>query len=155
MNPRTLGLLLAVGLLAGADDPKDKDDDKARPLEGTWVVQEARRDGVVSENQADDILTFKDGELTIRPDEEGAAEELADYTLDTEKDPIEIDLKPRLPDRPGSTTEPPVLKGILKVEDDTLTLAFSPPGGDRPTDFESKEGTRKFVSILKRQKDKD
>ena len=42
--------------------------------------------------------------------------------------------------------------GIYEVEGDTFKACFSKPGDERPTDFTSKPGDGRTVSVWKREK---
>ena len=44
------------------------------------------------------------------------------------------------------------LQGIFMIDGDTLTVAFSEPGKDRPTAFESKDGSGVVVAVHTRAK---
>jgi uncharacterized protein (TIGR03067 family) len=138
--------LVAVGV-AGADNPKDKDEGKAAPikgLEGTWIyvsytlegkqmqepIQTGRRYVIMGEKF---IIRDKDNEIYK-----------GTYTTNLTKGPAEIDLvyeKPRM-----------TVKGIFKLDGDTLTLCLGHTGVDRPTKFESNPGSVVYLIVLKRQK---
>ena len=67
------------------------------------------------------------------------------YKLDAKKKPAEIDITP--PKEDGTHL------GIFKIDGDTLTICMSDKGAsERPTKFESPEGSKVMLLTLKRAK---
>ena len=142
MNAAVLfGVVLAVGA------PGDKEAPKKGPpsIVGEWDGEKAVRGGqerpipdggVKATFTADGKLIFKEGN---KDPEEGS------YKVDAKKDPAEIDLTP--PREDGT------LIGIYKIDGDTLTICLSEKGSaDRPTKFESPDGTNIMLVTMKRVK---
>jgi len=71
----------------------------------------------------------------------------AEYKLDPSKDPKYIDITPL--DGPENE-KGKVFRGIYKLEVDKLTIHFVLPGGERPGDFENKEGANSMLLTLER-----
>jgi len=118
-------------------------DDK-KPLEGKWTIESITRDG-----KADDALkgatrVHEGDKYTITPakDSKGTATE-GTFTVDAEKKTI--DMKPSSGTFKGKT-----LLGVYKLDGDTLTVAFTET--ERPTGFESKEGSKVVVAVMKKTK---
>ena len=74
------------------------------------------------------VVTFEDGE--------GEHAISGKYTLDPTKTPKWIDAHVKDGGMKGKT-----MVGIYKIEDDVHTLCVAQPGKDRPTAFDSKQGT--------------
>jgi uncharacterized protein (TIGR03067 family) len=72
------------------------------------------------------------------------------YTLDPSKTPKEIDLTPS-----GGPNRGRILKGIYRIQGDTLKVCLAGPGEGRATEFESKEGSRHSFYIMRRAKNGD
>jgi uncharacterized protein (TIGR03067 family) len=140
--PLALGLVIAAfGVSVTADDKKD-------PTTGKWTIESVTRDGKANDALKGAVRENADGKYTLTPFAGSkASPTTGTYTLDTTKSPITIDFKPK-----GGNYDGKTLLGIVKVEDDTLTIAFAEPGKDRPTKFESKEGSGVVLAIHKKSK---
>ena len=140
-----IGLAMTVGAPGAKDAPK-----KESTIVGEWIGEKATRGGQdrpVPEGGITFIFTAE-GKLTVK---EGAREpkDGATYKIDAKKNPAELDIIP-----PVGKDEPTIL-GIFKIEDDKLTICIgggSKEGSERPTKFESLEGSRTMLMVLKRKK---
>jgi uncharacterized protein (TIGR03067 family) len=138
-----IGLALVVGAPGAKDPPK-----KEVTIVGEWIGEKAVRGGK-ERPVPEGGITFNfaaDGKLTVK---EGAREpkDGATYKVDAKKSPAEIDIIP-----PVGKDEP-TIQGIFKIDGDTLTICITGgQGGERPTKFESPEGSRTMLMILKRAK---
>ncbi len=117
-------------------------------LEGEWIMVSGERDGIrLSDEQIQDSKRLiKDGETSLIVG--GQVVLQARYTIDPAKKPHTIDL---------ALTEGPFKGrtqiGIYDISGDTLKFCFAPPDSkDRPTEFATKEGTGRSISIWKRVK---
>src|SRR4051812_4730878 len=72
----------------------------------------------------------------------GPATSTGKYTVDTKKDPAEIDI---VSAKNGKT-----FKAIVKIEKDLLVFCMAEGGGIRPTKFESPSGARILLLTFKR-----
>jgi uncharacterized protein (TIGR03067 family) len=140
MTTRISGLLTTAAILlaaasARADDQKD--------IEGHWKIEKALRGGneMPAEERDKTTLEFKGGKVTIHADKQ---EKPAEFTLDPKTTPKNIVIKPE-----GQDKE---LQGIYQLKGDSLTICFSREGADRPKEFESKEGSKHMLIVLKRVK---
>jgi uncharacterized protein (TIGR03067 family) len=151
MNTTLLSLALVVAAPNLKDDPK-----KAPEIVGQWVLEkmsvggkEAGRVGreMVYEFTADgQWLIKRDGVLNKTPPRE--------IKYDTKAKPATVDViyTAAVAGKGGTSRN---MLGIYKVEKDTLTICFSPNGGERPTKFEPVEGIPVMLMTLTRVKKKD
>jgi uncharacterized protein (TIGR03067 family) len=136
-----LGLVAAALGAATADDKKD-------PTAGKWVTESVTRSGKGDEGLKGAVREHADGKYTITPPKDSKLGPVSGaYTIDTSKTPATIDMTPR-----GGTYDGKTLLGIVKVEGDTMTVAFAEPGKERPTKFESPAGSGVVVAVHKKAK---
>jgi uncharacterized protein (TIGR03067 family) len=139
---------LAVGLAAvlavvGGTAAQDKKTDKEL-FQGDWKVVTVQVGGKDLRDQLPrKVVTFSGDKVTVMGD--------AEYKLDPSKTPKQIDVTVGEgpddgPDQKG--THP----GIYKLDGDKLVIHQAQPGQDRPTGFESKEGTKTLLLTLERVK---
>jgi uncharacterized protein (TIGR03067 family) len=143
--------VLAVGLwvvlpLRGDDDATKE----LKKLEGTWVTVSADLDGD-SLNELVKGLTFtvKGDAITIA----GSKEILKLYSKGTFK--LYPDTKPKSLDFKvgGGDQAGKVVEAIYEfTKDDELRICANLIGKERPTAFESKEGTGNLLIVVKREK---
>jgi uncharacterized protein (TIGR03067 family) len=126
-----LALVALVVPAAWAEDSKD-----ASKLIGTWTVKSAEKDG-----KTETAATTKGKQVKITRDTitcydaEGKVEMSAEYTVDTSRTPWQIQMTCKEGEHKGKK-----LKGIVKLEDDTLKVCHAKPDGDIPTSFKTKDG---------------
>jgi uncharacterized protein (TIGR03067 family) len=137
-------LLVSLLLLAGQNQPGKDTVKTARDFEGTWQLVSAITDG--KPTPADIVskihVVIKDGKHSVYFKEEVLAHQIP-FKVDTTRTPFEA--TDTLPD--GK-----VIKGIYKLDDNTLTSCVAQPGKDRPTEFASKPGTGHTLRTFKRAK---
>jgi uncharacterized protein (TIGR03067 family) len=131
---------LAVGvavLFAAAGTAADK-----TPLEGKWVIESLTRDGKADDGLKGATRVHEGDKYTITPAKDSKAPTTeGTFTIDAEKKTI--DMKPTTGNFKGKT-----LQGIYKLDGDTLTVAFH--DSERPKGFESKEGSKVVVAVMKK-----
>ena len=129
-------LVVAVGLLMGADDKKDTDQ-----LQGTWTIS-----AFVAPDLPQDIkgsYTFSRGDIIIRLND--GRDHKGVFTLDPGKNPKEIDITPEEGPNTGK-----VMKGIYSIKDKELKMCIAMPEKDRPKSLEAKPESRSYSVTLKR-----
>ena len=111
-------VLCAIGLLS-ADDPKKE----ASKIKGKWSVVTMSVDGnaLPAEALKDFKCTFEDKKYTIVVN--GDINEEGEYALDDSKSPPTIDF-----DIKKGSDEGKKQVGILKIEDNKMTLVLGMPG---------------------------
>jgi RNA polymerase sigma factor (sigma-70 family) len=135
---------VAVGY-AQAVAAEDKKPDKDK-LQGEWKVVSIKLGGQdhPNRNQVGEVMTFKGDAMELTPFK-------AEFKLDPATDPRQVDFT--LTDSPDPNQKGQVSLGIYKLDGDKLTIHANHPGaGDRPTDFESKDGQASMVFTLERVK---
>jgi uncharacterized protein (TIGR03067 family) len=140
---KRLSLLIAVVLLAGAE-PSDAAKDDLKKMQGEWAAEKAQRGGTDAPADVLGKLRVKIDGDRISIDEGEAREEKAQIALDPAQKPAAMDIKLL---RQGGE----MVKGIYKIDGDTLTICWA-KDGDRPTEFASKAGTSHVLFVLKRRK---
>src|SRR5262249_45608483 len=132
---------MVIVLGAGADDKKDEGKKDLDLLKGTWKVTSMIVNGKEDANASDHGITFDGEKVTIK---EKNGESKGTCKIDTAKEPKQIDLTPD--DDPDKK-----IVGIYSLKDDELKLCLT-RGAERPTEFESKEGSKRRFVVLKREK---
>jgi len=141
---RTLFALAVVSAPFGLTAAEDKKD----PTNGKWVVESVTRDGKAVDALKGAVRVHTDGAYTFTPAKDSKAEPSSGtYKINATKTPMHIDTAAK-----GGTFDGKTLQGIVKVDGDTLTIAYAAPGKDRPTAFESKEGSGVVVAVHKKAK---
>jgi uncharacterized protein (TIGR03067 family) len=119
-----------------------------KKLEGNWLMAEMEHGGkktpakqlakMALEVSGNKITTRESGEIT---------EEAVISSMDGKSKPAAFDLKITSGSDSGK-----VVKGIYKLDGDTLTICVAEPGKDRPEAFAGKVGTGHTLMGFKRKK---
>jgi uncharacterized protein (TIGR03067 family) len=136
-------VLLALSITAAAPGPKDGKKDPPA-LVGEWAAEALTEDGKPVNVPPGTTWAFTaDGKSVLTIGDVVGTTESA-YTVDAKKDPPHVD---KATGPKGSA-----LRGIYKVEKDTLTLCLVEADRDRPTAFEAPAGSKVVLVTLKRLK---
>jgi len=133
-----LAVLVACGL-AFAANPQGGD--KAK-LQGAWELSKMTFGGKDFPLPADAKMTliFKEGKVVAK--QSGKPDEERGYTVDDSKKPAVMTV--------AKTEKEPEMKGIFKVDGDTLTFAMTKPGDPAPKDFNDDKA---MIITFKKAKD--
>jgi uncharacterized protein (TIGR03067 family) len=138
-------LVVTLAVLAAAGNPaEDASKAAAKKFEGTWQLVSAVTDGkptpadVVSKIR----VVIKDGKHSVFFKDQVLANQIP-FNVDVTRTPNEA--TDTLPD--GKQ-----IKGIYKLDGDTLLSCVAKPGKERPTEFASKPGTGHTLRTFKRAK---
>jgi uncharacterized protein (TIGR03067 family) len=134
-------VLVLVAAPAWAEEKKPAPKTDAAALKGVWEIVSTSFDGKEVPVKGR-TLVFGDKEFTAFSGEKQGR--TIAFTLDPSKDPKQIDM-----DRGGTVSK---ALGIYSLDKDELKLCYGEPGAERPKAFESKEGKKVFLLVLKRAK---
>jgi uncharacterized protein (TIGR03067 family) len=140
-------LVLAAGLVAAADAPKDDTAKKdLKNLEGTWTLSSGVDDGKKVPEK-----TLSSAKLVIAGDRHtvtvGEQTYKGTHKLGSAGGHKTIDIT----DTEGPFAGKTVL-GIYELEGDNFKISYAPPGQDRPKDFTAKAGSGQHAHVWKREK---
>jgi RNA polymerase sigma factor (sigma-70 family) len=124
--------------LALADKEADQKDEEK--IVGTWAVVSVEEGGHDEGIQEAWFIFGADGKVTFKAT--GKGEKGGTYKLDPAKKPKEVTVM----------MDEGTLKGIYKLDGDSLTICAGARGVERPTEFATKEGVRSALHVLKRER---
>jgi uncharacterized protein (TIGR03067 family) len=142
---------LVAGTLVGADRPGSVVRDELARLQGTWQLVSAETEGrKTPEEQAGKVQVVISGKThTVRFGDQVIAHDVR----------LEIDPTASPKQTTDTITEGPdrgkQIRGIYRLEGDTLTSCVAPAGKDRPTGFASKPGSGHTLRVFRRVKNEE
>jgi uncharacterized protein (TIGR03067 family) len=146
-----MAIMLLV-CLALEDVPAKVELDKAelKKLQGAWHITTQEHGGKkTSAKELFSLSMVVDGERMTTRDGPDLKEDAKIQLLNPKAKPAAIDLKIA---SGGDMNK--VVKGIWKLQADTLTVCVAEPDKDRPSDFAAKEGTGHTLLVFKKIKKK-
>lgn len=132
----------ALAVAAGAQEPAAD----LKAAAGKWTVVRAELGGK-------DATAFHKGvELHLTPAGGytvlvGTEKDEGAVTLDPTKTPKQMDIVGKAGPNAGKT-----MKAIYTLDGDKLVVCYEPGGGDRPTEFKTKAGSKQFLAEYTRAK---
>ncbi len=150
---RTIRIAFLVGLAVTITPAWAEENEAARKdmahLQGEWAMVSGSADGypVPDGMLGRSKRVCKGDELTVVVG--GQPFMKAKITIDATKKPKTIDYAMTEGFTKGKTQ-----LGIYELDEDTLKSCFGGPGDERPTDFTSKPGDHRTLSVWKRRKEK-
>lgn len=117
-------------------------DPAERPkVEGQHAIIAMERGGTAQDEATykGATLRFSDGKF-VGANKDGTEFLAADYTLTDDKNPCAINLKVT-----SGTNKGKDVQGLIDRNDNTIRLIFSNPGGDRPTEFKTKDNQTMYT----------
>jgi len=138
--------VLTAGLAFAADAKNDATKKDEQKFNGTWKAVSIEYDGKeVPKDAVDKVtLTVKGEDYTFT---RGDGVIKGTHKLDATKKPKTIDAVRSEGEGKGKP-----LLGIYELTDDAYKVCFAPPGGERPTEFVSKPGSKERLIVMKREK---
>jgi uncharacterized protein (TIGR03067 family) len=151
MNTTLLGLVIVVAAPNLKEPPK-----RVPEIVGQWVVESVSLGGSVpAPAPVETVFEFTaSGQWLIK--REGVLDKSSsrEVQYDAEASPPTIDgIHPQAAAGNGGRSRN--FLGIYKVDGDTLTICFGGPNEQRPTKFESEDGSRVVLMTFTRAKKKD
>ena len=149
---------VAVGLLLGAGLPEPGGDDSSQVVQeelarfqGTWQLVSAEADGVKAPKDRTDKIrvVIKGSRHTVMFGDQEVVHSVP-FAIDPTTTPKSV--TDTLVDGPDKGKQ---IKGIYKLEGDTMTSCVAKVGEERPTEFASKPGTGHTLRVFRRVKDVD
>ncbi|HEX3148001.1 MAG TPA: sigma-70 family RNA polymerase sigma factor [Gemmataceae bacterium] len=125
-----------IVLRRSKEQPKDPAADERKALEGAWTLVAVEQGGVRRETAGTNLL-FKGQHLTFRPPPDRVPLTEADYSLNLEPSPRQIDMT-IVAGRPESRGLR--MMGIYSRDRDVLKLRLNENTKDRPTTFDAADG---------------
>jgi len=127
---------LSIQTLLFSADPAEKP-----KLEGQHAIVGMERDGKVTDENTfkGATIRFADEKL-VGANKDGSEFLTADYTVDSNNKPCAINLKVTSGSSKGKE-----LLGLIERKDNTIRIVFSNPGGERPTEFKTRENQSMYT----------
>jgi uncharacterized protein (TIGR03067 family) len=149
---RTILLATLAGLIAWAANsaaeppPPDPKSDLGK-IQGRWYYNRVQQNGGELELKGQTVVTISGDKLSIARD--GGLVLSGTVALEPKAKPKAIDLKLTAGESSGK-----VEKGIYNYDGMTLEICLGPPGGDRPTGFQTVRGDGNIAITLKQAEPK-
>jgi uncharacterized protein (TIGR03067 family) len=142
---------LALGLLVGADSPKEEVKKFQEKLQGTWKPVSVEQRGESKEDDEDHRLIFDGNKFRIKRGDQPIIQ--GTFKLDPSKKPKQIDMK--ITEDENGKHKGQTALGIFALDGDTLKWCIAEPGTtERPKEFSAPADTKLMFITFKREKSK-
>jgi uncharacterized protein (TIGR03067 family) len=141
---------IVIGLLLGADAPRDDVKKDKEKLQGTWKAVTAEAGGKSQDDAEEHRLIFSGDEFSVKKGEETMIK--GNFKIDSSKKPKEIDME--FMEAKRDNLKGKIALGIYELDGDTLKWCWNKPGGERPKKFSSEAADVHLLVTLKREKPK-
>jgi uncharacterized protein (TIGR03067 family) len=144
-----IALFLGVALLEGQEDAKDAAKKELKRLEGTWTATALTYNGKDKFANGQSFQFVIKGNEAVITGNDKVKKEYAKIQL--KLDPT---TKPKIVDITvtGGVQKDAALEGIYELKEDEFKICVRVFGLERPTKFESPEGSSIALLVLKREK---
>lgn len=116
--------------------------ENSKPIEGTWVIEEAELGGKKLDSLKGAKLTMADGKYEFQNDK-------GDYKLSVVEKLKALDIIGKEGPNQGKT-----ILTIYQLDGDRLKICYDLTGKARPTEFKTEAGSRLFLVSYRREKEK-
>jgi len=136
-----LGTLAGLSSTTAQTPPDGKRPDLVRaPLEGTYTIVSGEKNGqaIPADHFKNSVVRIT-GDVMTGTDREKKEFFACTYVLLNKREPWSLDMKSTSP-KEGIDAF-----GLVKKDGDSLTIIYSLPGGEKPTEFKTKDNQHLFV----------